>query len=75
MTNKILANKQYGFRSNSSTEITSHKLITEILNALNSKILVARIFCDLKKAFDCINYEILQSELELYGAVGKPMHW
>jgi hypothetical protein len=52
MSNNILANEQYGFRSNSSTERASYKLINEILNALNNKILVGGIFCDLMKAFD-----------------------
>jgi hypothetical protein len=43
---------RYGFRSNSSTELASYKLINEILNALNNKIFVGGTFCDLKKAFD-----------------------
>jgi hypothetical protein len=53
MSNNILANEQYGFKSNSSTETALYKLINEILNDLNNKILVSGIFCDLKKAFDC----------------------
>jgi hypothetical protein len=51
MSNNTIANEQYGFRSNSSTDIASYKLTNEILNALNNKVLVGAIFCDLKKCF------------------------
>jgi hypothetical protein len=53
-SNNILVNEQYGFRRNSSTEKATYKLIYEILNALNNKTSVGRIFCHLKKAFDCV---------------------
>jgi len=45
--NNILATEQYGFRNNSSTGKTSFKLINEILLALNNKLTVGEIFCDL----------------------------
>jgi len=45
--------------------------MTEILNALKNKLVVGGIFCDLEKAFDCVNRDILLSELGTYGIPGK----
>jgi hypothetical protein len=35
----------------------------EILSALNNKMDVGGISCDLSKAFDCVNHELLLSKL------------
>jgi hypothetical protein len=49
----ILAQEQFGFRSDSSTNTARHKLINETLNALNNKLTVGVIFFDLEKFLDC----------------------
>jgi len=42
--NNILNSQQFGFRRNSATEDAIFRLTHEILNALNSKIMVGSIF-------------------------------
>jgi len=44
---EILAKEQFGCRCKPSTELASFNLINDILMALNNKLLVGGIFCDL----------------------------
>jgi hypothetical protein len=58
VANNLLVQEQYGFRTHSLTEKASFTLINNILTAMNNKLKVGGIFCDLQQAFDWGNHEI-----------------
>ena len=70
----ILVAEQYGFRNNSSTETAIYNLTNNISEALNSNKCLGGIFCDLTKAFDYVNHNILLPKLEFYGITGTAMN-
>ena len=49
-----------------ATENATQKLMNEILNALNNKLIVGGIFCDLERALICENHNRLISKLETW---------
>jgi hypothetical protein len=67
--NNILSVHQYGFKLGSSTDKTIFNLINEIYVAFNKRERVGGIFCDLQKASDSVNHEMLK--LKFYGVKGN----
>jgi hypothetical protein len=68
--NNTLVSEQYGFREKLSTETAIHSLLNSILSSLDKRNLVGGLFCDLQKAFECVNHEILFNKLKFYGISG-----
>ena len=62
-TNSLLANSQHGFRKDHST-LHSIAQLTKYINAkLDSKLPTLVAYIDIKKAFDCVQHDVLLSKL------------
>jgi hypothetical protein len=53
-----------------SMDSVTYKLIETILDAWKNGKCIAGVFCDLTKAFNCINHELLIKKLEFYDVSG-----
>jgi hypothetical protein len=74
-TNNILVPGQFGFRKRISTENTAFKLTDGVFKSINKKMHIGGMFCDLAKAFDCVDHEILLTKLHFYGIQGTMVDW
>ena len=62
-TKKLIPDHQFGFRNKHSTIEQMHRLINEIIVALENKEYCTALFIDIEKAFDKINHESLLQQL------------
>jgi hypothetical protein len=74
-TNIILVPDQFGFRQGKSTQNAAFKLTDTVLIYINQKMHGGGIFCDLAKASDCVNHEILLVKLHYYGIQRTVANW
>ncbi|KAJ2937119.1 hypothetical protein O0L34_g19287 [Tuta absoluta] len=65
--NDLLSEKQFAYRKNRLTNTAAHQVIDSIITSIDDKYKTAGIFCDLTKAFDVIQVDLLLEKLKLYG--------
>ena len=67
----LIYSKQFGFRSNHSTNHAIISITEHIRNLLDNSKYVCGIFVDLEKAFDTVNHKVLCEKLNFYGLRGN----
>jgi hypothetical protein len=71
----LITPQQFGFRSGHSTTHPMTLLLNKVTDALNKKKHSIILFCDLKKAFDTCNHQILLKKLKNLGVTGTELDW
>jgi hypothetical protein len=74
-TNSILSKYQFGFRAGHSTVHPMMLLLNKLTAALNEKKHSIVIFCDLKKAFDTCDHDILLQKMFNIGIRNTELAW
>ena len=71
--NNILNHSQHGFRRKRSTTSAIMELNDFVLEAFDRKEFTIGLFLDFKKAFDCVDHNILIKKLRHYGISDTPL--
>ena len=66
-SNNLLAEEQYGFRTNHSTEYAAVKLVDNVSKEMELGNTPTALYIDLSKAFDTLSFDILLYKLNYYG--------
>jgi hypothetical protein len=68
----ILSSNKYAFQENLSIDNAVYSLLNKILAALNNKSKAKGLICDIEKAFDCVNQNILHHNCKYVELLGYP---
>jgi len=59
--------EQFSFREKLSTDTAMYAFLHKVLSSLDKRHYIGGLFCDLQKAFDCVNHDILLTKMKFYG--------
>lgn len=62
--------EEYGFRTNSLTELATYNLTNNMLRSHDNKLEVGGLICHFTKTFDCVKHDVLLAKLEYFGING-----
>ncbi len=71
----IISDHQFGFRKGKSTLDAINKLYESVVSSLEMHRKTVGVFLDLKKAFDCVDHNLLLDKLYNMGIRGIPFQW
>ena len=73
--NNLIDELQFGFQPNNSTFHPMIHLLNHVSKAMNNKEYTIGIFCDIRKAFDCVPKNTLLMKLRKFGIHGNMLNW
>ena len=75
LQNSLLYDYQYGLLPKRSTQEAAFELTKAMYSTINNRKLMAMIFLDVAKAFNCIHHKCLYSKLESIGCSHRCLTW
>lgn len=73
--NNIIIGNQHGFQEGKNTMSAVHSFYEELILMVDRGECPAGVFCDLSRAFDCVDHDKLMFILGKYGFVGASYEW
>ena len=73
--NKLLSDKQFGYRSKRSTELATAFFIDSIRRSGDKGLLSGAVYLDLSRAFDTLDHGRLLEKMKSYGVNGLILSW
>jgi len=74
-SNNLFSKTQFGFRKAHSTVHPLIQFLNHLSKANNKKLYTIAIFCDLQKAFDTVDHQILLRKLSNLGVTNVSLKW